>query len=253
MLLQSRFIHTTRMHSKHTRSLTTSSLFHHRSARDREALQYKPRKGQSQEDDPLREPLLARDPSGFDRRAPEVRRRPSKREPGLLDWWFSKPPMAHRPKIPGVVPQKAEPKTFFANERTFLSWLHMALTMGSISAAMLGFSATGSTQEGPSETGIIALILLPVALLICVYALLVFHWRAQAIRNKDFLYYDDRRGPLALTIVVVAALTVIFFIALFDFIDTLVDGDANGAHASSPKDWFRSTLFYNILLKPGRS
>lgn len=82
-----------------------------------------------------------------------VRRRP-KRKPGILDWWFSKPPMATRPKIPGVVQQRAEPKTFFANERTFLSWLHMALTMGSISAAMLGFSTTKpsdvSSKHGPN-------------------------------------------------------------------------------------------------------
>ena len=52
--------------------------------------------------------------------------------------------MASRPKIPGVVHQRIEPKTYFANERTFLSWLHMALTMGSISAAMVGFSTAGS-------------------------------------------------------------------------------------------------------------
>ncbi len=36
---------------------------------------------------------------------------------------------------------RIEPKTFFANERTFLAWLHMAVTLGSISAALLGFAA----------------------------------------------------------------------------------------------------------------
>jgi hypothetical protein len=39
------------------------------------------------------------------------------------------------------LPMKLEPKTFFANERTFLAWLHMAITLGSIAAALLGFSA----------------------------------------------------------------------------------------------------------------
>jgi uncharacterized membrane protein YidH (DUF202 family) len=38
---------------------------------------------------------------------------------------------------------RIEPKTFFANERTFLSWLHMAVTLGSIAAALLGFSSDG--------------------------------------------------------------------------------------------------------------
>lgn len=42
---------------------------------------------------------------------------------------------------------RIEPKTFFANERTFLSWLHMAVTLGSIAAALLGFSnAKGVSQ-----------------------------------------------------------------------------------------------------------
>ncbi len=46
-----------------------------------------------------------------------------------------------------TIPQRIEPKTFFANERTFLSWLHMAVTIGSIGAALLGFS--GSAPRDP--------------------------------------------------------------------------------------------------------
>jgi uncharacterized membrane protein YidH (DUF202 family) len=167
---------------------------------------------------------------------------------GLLEWWFSKPPMAIRPKIPGVVQQKIEPKTYFANERTFLSWLHMALTMGSISAAMLGFSATGSSKAQAShDVGLVALILLPVALLICGYALLVFHWRSQAIRNQDGLYYDDRRGPLALTVVVISALSFIFLVNLLDFIEQLREGPPENA-SGSPQEWFKSTVIFQLLL-----
>ena len=40
-----------------------------------------------------------------------------------------------------TTPMRIEPKTFFANERTFLAWLHMAVTLGSISAALLGFAS----------------------------------------------------------------------------------------------------------------
>lgn len=43
---------------------------------------------------------------------------------------------------------RIEPKTFFANERTFLSWLHMAVTLGSIAAALLGFSSDGGHVRG---------------------------------------------------------------------------------------------------------
>jgi len=41
----------------------------------------------------------------------------------------------------GTTMMRIEPKTFSANERTFLSWLHMSVTLGSISAALLGFSS----------------------------------------------------------------------------------------------------------------
>ena len=36
------------------------------------------------------------------------------------------------PPKPRAVPMRVEPKTCFANERTFLSWLHMAVLIGSI-------------------------------------------------------------------------------------------------------------------------
>ncbi len=35
------------------------------------------------------------------------------------------------------VPVKVEPKVFFANERTFLAWLHMSLTLASIAVGIL--------------------------------------------------------------------------------------------------------------------
>lgn len=38
---------------------------------------------------------------------------------------------------PRMVPVKVEPKVFFANERTFLAWLHMSVTLASISIAIV--------------------------------------------------------------------------------------------------------------------
>ena len=46
---------------------------------------------------------------------------------------------------------RIEPKTFFANERTFLSWLHMAITVGSIAAALLGFAGTATRTKSPNR------------------------------------------------------------------------------------------------------
>jgi len=51
-----------------------------------------------------------------------------------------------------TIPMKIEPKTFFANERTFLSWMHMAVTIGSIGAALLGFS--GAATHDPKAPSV---------------------------------------------------------------------------------------------------
>ena len=96
---------------------------------------------------------------------------------------------------------------------------------------------------------LIALILLPVALLVCGYALLVFYWRSEAIRNKESIYYDDRRGPLALTAVVVTALCFIFVVGLKDMIESIQNPDL-GDPDGSPSKWLKSTLIYRALILP---
>ena len=46
---------------------------------------------------------------------------------------------------------RIEPKTFFANERTFLSWLHTAVLIGTIGAGLvsihLGKSAASASRR----------------------------------------------------------------------------------------------------------
>lgn len=67
---------------------------------------------------------------------------------------------------------RLEPKTFFANERTFLAWLHMAVTLGSISAALLGFATGAAADDSQASVSrhlveLIALILLPLGVAMC--------------------------------------------------------------------------------------
>jgi hypothetical protein len=52
------------------------------------------------------------------------------------------------PHPQGTTLIRIEPKTFLANERTFLSWLHMSVTIGSIAAALLGLSGNASGVGG---------------------------------------------------------------------------------------------------------
>ena len=48
-----------------------------------------------------------------------------KKRKGLLDWYFNSrasAPKPHEGALARTTPMRIEPKTFFANERTFLSW-----------------------------------------------------------------------------------------------------------------------------------
>jgi uncharacterized membrane protein YidH (DUF202 family) len=68
--------------------------------------------------------------------------KPCVRVSTLLDLLSSTYVLSRTAELQGSTMMRIEPKTFFANERTFLSWLHMAVTLGSIAAALLGFSNT---------------------------------------------------------------------------------------------------------------
>lgn len=142
---------------------------------------------------------------------------------GFFSWLFNRA----KPRKDGLnkcIPQRIEPKTFFANERTFLSWLHMAVTIGSIGAALLGFSGVAARtarishhRHGVADvTDLIAMILLPLAILMCGYALMVFLWRGSRIAQKQVGYIDDWRGPLLLAVVVATALSGIFIVSTVD-------------------------------------
>ena len=153
----------------------------------------------------------------------------------LVDWWFRKPAMApHKPLPPGTLPQKMEPKTYFANERTFLAWLHMAVTIGSIATALLGYSGATTSKKhpeahAPDSVQLVAIILLPVALVMCAYSLLVYFWRTDAISKKGLAYIDDRRGPRALAWLVVAALGIIMVIGVAELVEEI-----RAAHGGAP-------------------
>jgi SPX domain protein involved in polyphosphate accumulation/uncharacterized membrane protein YidH (DUF202 family) len=107
--------------------------------------------------------------------------------------------------------QKIEPKTFFANERTFLHWLHHGVILSSIAAAILAFS----NETGEKWAHVYALALLPLSLAFCIYALNVFLWRADRIKTRVPGRWDDPRGPLLLGGILALILTVNFCAKLY--------------------------------------
>mmetsp|Transcript_3126 Transcript_3126/g.5136 ORF Transcript_3126/g.5136 Transcript_3126/m.5136 type:complete len:748 (-) Transcript_3126:127-2370(-) len=90
--------------------------------------------------------------------------------------------------------QKIEPKIFFANERTFLHWLHSGVTLYTIAAGILAFASDANSMTAHWY----AMALLPISLGFCLYALHLFLWRSEKIKTRIPGRWDDSRGPLIL-------------------------------------------------------
>eukprot|EP00294_Goniomonas_avonlea_P015856 CAMPEP_0114541210 /NCGR_PEP_ID=MMETSP0114-20121206/1182_1 /TAXON_ID=31324 /ORGANISM="Goniomonas sp, Strain m" /LENGTH=573 /DNA_ID=CAMNT_0001725429 /DNA_START=123 /DNA_END=1845 /DNA_ORIENTATION=+ len=118
-------------------------------------------------------------------------------------------PCFSRKEPPAKVPMRIEPKVFFANERTFLSWLHMAVTMASISIAILAFADTNAFVARLS-----GIVLLSVAVFFTLYAIVMFHIRATRIKQRLPGPYDDFVGPKVLGMGLLGALILNFALTL---------------------------------------
>lgn len=126
-------------------------------------------------------------------------------------------------QIPRKVPMRVEPKSYFALERTYLSWMGMAVTMGGVSSALVSFSnpdASSQQQQLISNRtiDIITCVYTPLAMLIMAYALFTFEYRSKFMAKKLMGMYDDKVGPTVIAVMVLLTLITIFILALYDFI-----------------------------------
>jgi uncharacterized membrane protein YidH (DUF202 family) len=109
------------------------------------------------------------------------------------------------PSKPGKrisLPTRVEPKVFFANERTFLSWLNFTVILGGLAIGLLNFG----DRVGRISAGLFTLV----AMATMIYALFTFHWRARSIRLRGQGGFDDRLGPTVLAGALIAAVVVNF-------------------------------------------
>jgi uncharacterized membrane protein YidH (DUF202 family) len=99
-------------------------------------------------------------------------------------------------------PKKLEPKIFFANERTFISWLQFSAFLLTVSLGLINFGDKISRFSG----GFFIIL----SVLLAVYALLRFQYRSWQIRMRNDTRFDDRWGPAVLCVVLVIALVINF-------------------------------------------
>ena len=114
--------------------------------------------------------------------------------------------------------QKIEPKLFFANERTYLHWLHSGVILSTIAAGILAFVPDDGDEQFGKYTHWYAMALLPISLGFCLYALHIFLWRADRIKTRIPGRWDDPRGPLLLGGTLVCVLCINFGIKLYEII-----------------------------------
>lgn len=106
-----------------------------------------------------------------------------------------------------AIPVRVEPKVFFANERTFLSWLHFSIFLGGISTALVGLGHKTARFSGYLFTF--------VSVIFSFYALYTYLWRAKKIRRRDPGPYDDLMGPSVLVVVFLMAMLVNFIFTIY--------------------------------------
>ena len=112
---------------------------------------------------------------------------------------------------PRKVPVKVEPKVFFANERTFLAWMHMSVTLASISVAIVAFAEANKWSQ------LYGLLLMPCAIAFCGYSLWMYIKRAGMIRRKDPGPYEDLAGPIVLSAMLGMSIVVNFFVKVYEY------------------------------------
>jgi uncharacterized membrane protein YidH (DUF202 family) len=136
-------------------------------------------------------------------------------EDTCMGWLFpfcSRDNMFSEPAMAPTSVQKIEPKVFFANERTFLHWLHHGIILSSVASGILAFSA--EEDEG-NWSMYYAMILMVLSMCFCIYALHLFLWRADRIKTRIPGRWDDPRGPLVLGGALALVLSVNFVTKLY--------------------------------------
>ncbi|KAF8920726.1 hypothetical protein CPB85DRAFT_503419 [Mucidula mucida] len=107
-----------------------------------------------------------------------------------------------------ALPVRVEPKVSFANERTFLSWLHFTVILGSLAIGLLNFG---------NKVGLISAAMFSfVVMAVMIYALYTYLCRATSIKYGSRDPYDDRLGPTLICIALIIAIVVNFVLRFME-------------------------------------
>ncbi|GAX81475.1 hypothetical protein CEUSTIGMA_g8904.t1 [Chlamydomonas eustigma] len=129
------------------------------------------------------------------------------------------------------VVMRMEPKQLMQNERVFLRWVSLSITMAGLSVGMLGFASKARTDPTENPTlhisEVTAFILMACAMYICGYGLLIFMWRTPRLTLLHATRYDDTSGTMYLNLIIVLAFGALFWINIADLIEIMTGDDGS--------------------------
>ncbi|ORX51246.1 hypothetical protein DM01DRAFT_1307662 [Hesseltinella vesiculosa] len=101
-------------------------------------------------------------------------------------------------------PKLTEPKTYFANERTFITWLQFTGLLLMISLSLLNGKDQLSHRMG--------ILLIVVTMISTGYSLMRFQYRSWQLRKQNYtVRYDDVTGPTCLCILLIMSTAINFY------------------------------------------
>ncbi|KEG12932.1 polyphosphate synthetase Protein [Trypanosoma grayi] len=115
------------------------------------------------------------------------------------------------------VPQKYDPKTLLTSERYMVKWAEQATRVGLAGLAVIRFGKSMSLPNNIVQLPsfwranfhvILGTSMVVVALFILAYAYIVFKARARRVYARKKIRYDDKGGPTALTLILVAVICI---------------------------------------------
>eukprot|EP00803_Ostreobium_quekettii_P005964 evm.model.scf_477.7 EVM.evm.TU.scf_477.7 scf_477:70344-72876(+) len=129
--------------------------------------------------------------------------------------------------VPRKVPLRVEPKTHFSNERTFMAWVQMAVTLAGLSSALLSLQYTVTQSSGPQQqlvesvintrtVDIVTMAMVPLALFMIIYATYMFWKRREDMLNCQIGYFDEKVFPLAAGALITLCLGAVFVLSVVD-------------------------------------
>lgn len=136
---------------------------------------------------------------------------------------------------------KVEPKTYFANERTYIQWVSISLLFVTIATLLFGIAI----DEGLQAPRVMSMVLIFAALFIAAYAFAVYFRRLHLLTNGRPYGYIDHVGPVILTLAVMMGIVGLMYYG-FTMDQATSEASASGPYTVATADSQGECKRYNF-------